>query len=578
MYPLKIAETQFLYMKKIASLIIFIGVVFINKAYTQCETKNSITQKSTATSIITTVNTNCQYIVPDLRTNWKVKTTGGYSLVGTLTQIPTPGSLVFASDVCRDFSVVISGMFQKGSSNCIKTVTDRFTVSDKSNPVLRAHTITSANYNYLSLDRLKLLFTATNLYDNCSSLTTLRNNLEFIPDATRPEYIELNCSNPLANQYTTQVRTKDQCGNYSPYVNITFKFTDTEAPIVRLPIQEDLSYNSNCELYIDKYRNPAYADLSGPGISFSNRIIYPSSLVQNLTGPTLIPYTNCPIRKIVLRVCAQDCWGNGDLHLSDNGTSSNCFTFPLDIWDRTAPTMPASNCGEVQNVYANCTSIMPNMATEIEGILNNCGNYTVYQLPAPGQRLNDGIANTYGWALNGSGSVLSLSPELSAILQNDDIVSCPTTLGVFKTIPVSFIIIDEVGNYTTYTDCATVQLTNQISDNPNGLSASLESRSANLNLPNKINIGQNFPNPFSSSTTIVIESSIEDHGNLEFYNSVGQKIHIKNVQLQKGINQIQVHKNELKAGRMLFYTYQSASQKALPVEKAKTSILKMFIY
>ena len=122
-------------MKSINLILILLSLLGNEAIYSQCEDKNKIILRPSATSIETTVNASCQYIVPDMRSNWRTKSTGGYSLVGDLVQLPTPGTRVYAPDICRDFSVVITGTFAKGRSNCVLTVPDKYSVTE----IGRAH-------------------------------------------------------------------------------------------------------------------------------------------------------------------------------------------------------------------------------------------------------------------------------------------------------------------------------------------------------------------------------------------------------------------------------------------------------
>ena len=76
-------------------------------------------------------------------------------------------------------------------------------------------------------------------------------------------------------------------------------------------------------------------------LTLSYRVIYPLSLSGPIptTGITLHAGGLCPPDNVIkVRVCVQDCSGNGDLRTFDNGVSANCNTYSIILKDITVPT------------------------------------------------------------------------------------------------------------------------------------------------------------------------------------------------------------------------------------------------
>ena len=84
------------------------------------------------------------------------------------------------------------------------------------------------------------------------------------------------------------------------------------------------------------------------------------------------------------------------MHLKDNGLSSNCNYLDVILKDTLAPRI-RSGCGKIVTLFANCTAVMPNLASTLS-IAENCSAISIYQLPKPGNILNDGVENYPGLA------------------------------------------------------------------------------------------------------------------------------------------------------------------------------------
>ena len=81
---------------------------------------------------------------------------------------------------------------------------------------------------------------------------------------------------------------------------------------------------------------------------------------------------------------------------------------------------------------------------------------------------------------------------------------------------------------------------------------------------------QNTPNPFSTTTIIPFELSSDKVVSLQIFDTAGRMIYNKSELYQKGLNRIQIHKDELSTTGILYYQLQtddySTSSKMILVE------------
>ena len=73
-------------------------------------------------------------------------------------------------------------------------------------------------------------------------------------------------------------------------------------------------------------------------------------------------------------------------------------------------------------------------------------------------------------------------------------------------------------------------------------------------------VAQNFPNPFSKSTTINVTLNQNEDINLTVFNTVGQLVVSKNVKGVVGVNTIEVDAANLTSG-IYFYTVKAGDNK-----------------
>lgn len=414
------------------------------------------------------LGSSCEYLVPDMRRYWSARAGSGWRVSGSIRQIPEPNTRVsIASGTCTDkyIKVVITADFHFNNGTainpwddryCSVDILDSFFIQDKISPVARPIAISSSIPSF-SADNLKSFFSSAHLSDNCTPLAILRNNLEIATDPGIPTEAGIRCGS--ANLYLITFRTRDACGNYSNWALGMVRFVDHIPPTkpTITPFISDYYLNDDCTFLIRPNHFDVHsADDHTPAnrIIYSYRIISPLNLRGDLpTGGVRLSMDDaCPAStSITLRVCAQDCFGNGNLHRGDNILDVNCDYITLNLRDTTAPRI-TSPCDSIIELLSNCTAVMPNLAASLTSS-ENCSAVSIYQLPAPGSVLNNGAAKSIGLA---QGPPRIFNCNLANL--NDDYVDCNNSMGVFKSIPVSFIVVDCDGNCTVRSNCLTINL------------------------------------------------------------------------------------------------------------------------
>lgn len=511
------------------------------------------------------VGASCEYLVPDMRFLYISRTGRGWRQSGTIQQVPAPGTrVVAASGGCiRQFiRVNFSVDFHYNNGTPINPRDDRycsvdridsFLLEDKIAPVARSFSFTTSNTDFNPAS-LKANFISPSISDNCTPLSILQDNLQFVNDPRRPAQVGIRCGS--TNTYRVSFRTSDACGRLSNWAIATIRFVDGIAPSPPTIISPSYFYTNNtCRSFISPSMLTAYShDDYTPDaqIRYSYRIISPAHLRGDIpaSGRWLNAAGACPVNGLVtLRVCAQDCSGNGNLHVGDNILDANCDFIQFNIRDTIRPIL-LSECGNTTvNLFANCTNTMPNLASTLS-VTDNCSAVSIYQLPAPGSILNDGVGNELGLA---SGSPRSFTCTMDK--EDDDYVDCTSSTGIFKSIPVSFILVDCDGNCTIQRNCIIVNLTNTINNMATGNTSypllkeaktKWSSNESTLSINNQ-------PNPFQDFTDIKIKGASSGKGILRFYTSEGRTLHHREVKPGEFTQRIQ--KQDLNTNGLVFYTY-----------------------
>ncbi len=506
----------------------------------------------TSNIINVSLDENCAWIVNNLNSLYQAYTTRAGWVLDSVSQSPGVGSTVFplytGSCVLAKKVIRMTAYFRdnrltynrRDDRFCQMVITDTAILTDKLPPVARILSITTSSTS-LTPANLKHHFGAATLTDNCSPLSVLQDHIEF---ASTPPYptgdITLRCDG--RNRYAIRYRTKDLCGNYSNWSLISVLLVDTTPPLGPNIIgPSELILNNSCSFTLTRSHLTVRGidDLTRPGdLTYSYRVTYPTSLAGNISaaGKVLSGLGICaPDNYITVRVCAQDCFGNGDLHLTDNGITSNCNSLFMQLKDTIKPTLTGSIPSQFITVSpVTCTAEMPNLATALAGN-DNCSDVSIYQLPAPGSILNDGDPSAPGLARGIN------RPYMCEFLKEpDEAIDCATVNGpIVKSVDVSFLIVDCQGNCTIRRFPGLVQLSKATSSDIN----------INLKPFSKFTTSTgllNYPNPFSESTQIRIENDEDKTGEMSFYNIHGQLLGKKQVHLQKGITNLTIYKEELK--------------------------------
>jgi hypothetical protein len=554
-------------------------------AYDGClNTVGKLVKTTQYRSVTVTVNTSCAYTIPDLTSGWKpsqnLSTGAKWSKVGNIYQVPAAGAIGTSIPCSTPQVISIRQDFRRkiGTGTfayfeyCTMSANDTVIIIDRLPPTALPVEITTSNPTFTAA-ALRSFFTSISITDNCTPFATLQNNIELPPPgAARPELVTLMCDSE--NRYTTSYRTKDVCGNYSPWTSLVVRFIDIAPPSPpALSSIEflNMSPSSTSILLTQAMFAASSSDNWTPThlMRYSYRVISPMERVNNIPSTGLyLNFFDCT-GTIKVRVCAQDCFGNGNLHESDNDVTDNCTTRNLTVRDMNPPYIDSFiECGQERILVARCTVPMPNISSDLV-VNENCG-YTVYQMPAPGSILNDGLAEMYGPSLWSGVSPPPLPSVFTSMTLPDPIVDCNNINGEFKVYPVSIVIVDRAGNFSLYNSCKTVRLTTSF-DPVDGLQATSK-KSQVTTMSTAI---QNYPNPFSETTTISIKSDVFEESTLKFYNSIGQQIHTKAISLHKGINNLQVSKNEI--GQKGIIYYQLINKQGHPRSNIN-SINKMIIF
>ena len=503
----------------------------------------------TSNIINVSLDENCAWVVSNLSSLYQAYTTRAGWVLDSLSQSPGvgstilplyTGSCVMAKRVIRMTAYFRDNRLTRNRADdrfCQMVLVDTAILQDKLDPIARTVSISTASTS-LTPGSLKHHFGSAVLSDNCSPLSVLQNNLEFAAIPSFPSEAIPSCDRKT--RYTIRYRTRDLCGNISNWAVAIITLRDTISPRVLTMLgPNEIILNNSCATTIQRSQFEVYGvDDYTPSdeIIFSYRVIGPASLAGNIpnTGKLINASGLCaPDNQIRIRVCAQDCFGNGNLHLSDNLLTPNCEYITIALRDTIKPTLTGTIPTQLIPISTvTCTAEMPNLASALAGY-DNCGDVSIYQLPAPGSILNDGNPSAPGLARG-----ISRTYTCEFLKEPDDAVDCATVNGsIIKSVDVSFLVVDCHGNCSIRSFPGLVQL--------------YKATTSDIIIPkpfSKFTTATgllNFPNPFNVSTLIRVENDEENTGDLTFYSMHGQLLGKKHIQLNKGVTNISIDKNEL---------------------------------
>ena len=216
----------------------------------------------------------------------------------------------------------------------------------------------------VSLANLLSVVTGPRVADNCTSDPTLIANAFIVSGFPVPD---LACSTSPNLGTTVQYRTADACGNLSNIASVTIRLRDQVAPILSTcPPDATDAFDANCEYTVADFRGLASAtDACGSPFTYSQRVL-------GVTNPNVGPFINNTFptitggcagpRVITIRICAQDCFGNGNLDPAPAGPlPSNCCTLTVTVSDVTPPVGALCPSQVVLPVDVACSANVPDI-------------------------------------------------------------------------------------------------------------------------------------------------------------------------------------------------------------------------
>ena len=450
---------------------------------TPCTVGSCVT-KANSTIIFADIGANCQYIVPDLIAahGWTATAMCGCWNRNAFFQIPLPGLIIDAPGgaTCSnaDIDVIIRTVYSHTdlagiTTNCTLDNTDVFTRRDIEVPTILCPAMVTLDVDPITcqipLASITALFTGGNVADNCTDDATLLSNIELVSTTAPGVGPFATCPLPNPDCYNYVFRTKDACDNYSADCSFTVCARDVTPPTIICPADRTINYDATCMATLYQWAPVSYED-NCSNVPYAYRYKIVSS-----TNTAVVPVTGlnlevsqvvnamgiCPSNvTVTIRVCAQDCFGNGDLHegAGDLAVTSNCCTYDVTLQDNTMPTITAG-CSVIPtdlNVGAQCTAVMPDL-TGLLTVMDNCSavaDITIYQIPSAGSVLNDGLDHVL--------PVLPMDACAAAIAADipvdDAVVSCGLLGQPLKDVLVSFVVVDCNGNCSVYPSCRIIRL------------------------------------------------------------------------------------------------------------------------
>ncbi len=340
-----------------------------------------VTQGSNAVINVNILPLGCTFLTPSvsIQHDWQVAgSCMGWTRVGGLRPIQVPPALtpfvLPGSSVCPNSFVqvnLIATYFRINAmppflQTCSITRTDSFFINDVTNPVLLLPGSVILDVDSLCNVSLANLFSFVgnaNVIDNCSNDATLIANMQVTAGYPLPN---LACpTSPNAGTVVT-FRTADACGNLSNTQNVTVRLRDLTAPTITCPVDDSRAFDASCQYTVEDFRALATPDdICGAPYTLSQRVLAVSNPAAgpfaNNVFPTISGGCDGP-RVITIRICAQDCFGNGVLDPAPAGPlPGNCCTFNITVTDQTDPTPGICPSPVVVNVDAGCTANIPDL-------------------------------------------------------------------------------------------------------------------------------------------------------------------------------------------------------------------------
>ncbi len=541
----------------------------------ECDPGTGNTLTGGSAHFIVNVNSTCKATVPDVnvRGDWTASPGPGFVFNGPLVQVPASGTVIQLSG-CPNGTlqlIIIAVFFSDNGTPtnpaddiiCQLRALDEVTINDPTPPTFTCPAARNIDVDAMcsaSESMVKDLITAAHVSDNCTSKPALLASLTIVSGYPFPSP-GVACP-PATKAYPVMYQIHDACGNTKQCVTV-ITLRGMTPPELTCPADVTVNLNGSCSYTIPRSNSFVYKDncVSDPlTATFTWRIIDPPAYVGNIpaAGRTINRTNMCPSgTPVTVRICARDCRGNGNLYTSSNTVGPNCCTYVITLKDNTLPSFNSA-CGGATDLIVDpgtCTAVMPNLAGTLS-ISKNCGSgqVSIYQIPAPGSTLNDGIADPLGLA---SGPGASHSCHISD--QDDPIVACGQSFYYLKSVMVSFVIADCEGNCIKKLNCKVVLL---IDDNPGGvIQGKPQNHLAGIlwtDSPNDFKTGgnadsfvannklmQNYPNPVIASTRV--EFLLAKEGPVQFtvMDVAGRMIYNRHLFGVVGQNSVELSRSDL---------------------------------
>ncbi|MBK8956119.1 MAG: HYR domain-containing protein [Saprospiraceae bacterium] len=408
-----------------------------------------------------TLNGACNATVPDLigaPGRWSVTTNPGWVLI-SYDQAPLAGTLLNLprTSTCADADItvqIVAVYFYLGdpldpADNILCSIigNDIFRIQDTEdptvdNPINRTIDVIAGCQVTEAMIRATLGNGVVD--DNCTDDATLLANITI---SGAP--LTLTCpTSPQTLPVTYQ--TTDACGNVSNLGTINVTLRDLTAPVPTCVPDQARNWNAVCQYTVEDFR-PFISSMDicgGPGYTYSQRVIAPI-IAPNNTFPT-VTGAGCPSnRTLTIRICAQDCFGNGPLNPGGASPTMppNCCTFLINITDNTPPVAQPANCPApvLLTADAACMVTIPDFRNS-SLFADNCDPIIdptdIIQDPPPGPFDASGltcppiamfdVVFTYT-DCNGNGPVVLTCPDVISIqdLMAPDDITCPVPMDTF---------------------------------------------------------------------------------------------------------------------------------------------------
>ena len=325
---------------------------------------------------------NCNAVMPDITGQLNVSDNCSTSAPYLYDQTPAPGTILPTGP--NAISVDVEDVMGN-----IGTCSFTLTVSDLTAPEI------SCNGNVtIPIDA------------NCSgTLGDYTSNITVSDNCTTTAALSITQSpvTGTAISENTQVimTVTDQAGNIGT-CNFFAIVEDDQDPTITCPNSVDIAINSSCAYTIPDLGT----QVSGTDncSSFAEMTLNQNPAAGTLeTGLTAVLFT-----------------------LTDlNGNQNTCVTLLIPE-DTETPDVTCPSPAPVNN-GANCDFILPNYGTQTL-VLDNCGNFTIEQTPAPGTTIQTGITTIDILVTDVAGNLATCSFDLSVLENVQPTITCPGTI------------------------------------------------------------------------------------------------------------------------------------------------------